>query len=499
MPVSTLARVVIVLGVVLGIAGDALLNVPRWGLGAPIWVALAGVGLWAIVRASRLTLGLRFGLALAAWLGAAALFGGRDADGLKAFNLAVLAVLTAVLLCTVQPQFAAPIDWARRAAERLGAMLWRGFDVLETYARTRAPGSAEEKRRRMGIARGVLLALPLALVFGGLLASADAAFENLITRPFDWSLDAEASVSHLAGFFVAAWVSLGLLSAPGAGSLLRLIPTAPPVADVESGSPTSGRTRIGLTEVGFVLGTLVLLFGAFVAIQFRYFFSGDVQANAVAGLTYTEYARKGFFELVWATVLAVPVLLGCGKVALREGPNGFRLFAGLGTATVALLFVIMVSAWNRMALYVDAFGLTALRLYSCATMIWIGAVLAWMVAVYLRRRPTLFAPGAAALGVASVLILNAINPDGLIAKVNLERARVTGDLDVAYLNSLSLDAAPTIAAALPRARATHREALEESLAAMDRRLAQRDWRSWTLSEQVAERAIDRSRERWAVK
>jgi len=153
---------------------------------------------------------------------------------------------------------------------------------------------------------------------------------------------------------------------------------------------------------------------------------------------------------------------------------------------VTLLFVIMASAWTRMGLYVEAYGLTTLGLYVLATMLWIGSVLAWLMATFVRRTPLAFAPGAAALGVLSVFVLNWINPDGMTAAFNLERAVRTGNLDANYLGSLSLDAAPAIARSGHRVPEKLQPAVASALKAMARDSGERDWRSWTWSEHRAD-------------
>ncbi|HRK21327.1 MAG TPA: DUF4173 domain-containing protein, partial [Fimbriimonadaceae bacterium] len=203
--------------------------------------------------------------------------------------------------------------------------------------------------------------------------------------------------------------------------------------------------------------------------------------------TFSEYARRGFFELVAVTVLALPVLLGCRMIAEREGLKGHRLFLTLGGAIVAFLGVIMVSAWIRMGLYVEAYGLTALRLYVCATMLWIGGVLAWLWLSVMSKRAQLFAPGAAAIGVLTVFGLNMISPEATIARVNLIRSERTGQLDLAYLWSLSNDVAPVIESRLSTAHPAWKPELERLLAEMSGDAQRRDWRTWTWSSASAAR------------
>jgi hypothetical protein len=55
-------------------------------------------------------------------------------------------------------------------------------------------------------------------------------------------------------------------------------------------------------------------------------------------------------------------------------------------------------------------------------------------------------------GFAAVLAVNAVNPDAVIARTNIERARHSEELDAYYLTTLSADAVPVLVEALPRIR-----------------------------------------------
>src|SRR5207247_1533398 len=100
---------------------------------------------------------------------------------------------------------------------------------------------------------------------------------------------------------------------------------------------------LGIVPTGTALGVLDLLFLVFVVIQLRYFFGGAELIERTIGLTYAEYARRGFFELVTASALVLPILVG-GDWALRHEPREhqrtFRFLAGL---LLVLLAVVMAS------------------------------------------------------------------------------------------------------------------------------------------------------------
>src|SRR5207244_3576368 len=110
------------------------------------------------------------------------------------------------------------------------------------------------------------------------------------------------------------------------------------------------------TEIATVIGLLDTLFLAFVLVQFRYFFGGKANIPTGRGIEYAEYARHGFFELVWVSVLVLPLLLGAHWLLRKENPQHERIFRVLAGIKIALLSIIMVSAMQRMRLYQSECG-----------------------------------------------------------------------------------------------------------------------------------------------
>ena len=81
--------------------------------------------------------------------------------------------------------------------------------------------------------------------------------------------------------------------------------------------------RLGSIEAATVLWLVVALFAAFVVLQLAYLFGGR-DTLSVAGLTYSDYARRGFFELVAVAVLAgtLVVALDLAVARPRAGAAG---------------------------------------------------------------------------------------------------------------------------------------------------------------------------------
>jgi hypothetical protein len=220
-----------------------------------------------------------------------------------------------------------------------------------------------------------------------------------------------------------------------------------------------------------------------VLVQFRYLFGGHGLVESRAHLTYAQYARHGLFELVVVSILVLLVLLAA-DASLRGNRNrGALLVRALSGLLVALVFVVMVSALQRMRLYEQAYGLTQLRVYAVGVIGWLGVVFAWFAATVLRGRRSIFPVGAVVAGFLATAVLNAVNPDALIARTNLERSRV----DVAYVGGLSDDAVPAILGKLPTLRPDTRRAL--ALALLGRSSDEGDWRSFNVARSQADRLL----------
>jgi hypothetical protein len=120
------------------------------------------------------------------------------------------------------------------------------------------------------------------------------------------------------------------------------------------------------------------------------------------------------------------------------------LLNGAATWMVACALAMLASALWRLSLYEEAYGYSYARLVAGLTMFLVAAVLLWR-AVTLWRWQRRFAVGVFFSGLAFLAVLDAINPDELVARRNLQRYAQTGKLDGDYLSRLSVDALPAIA------------------------------------------------------
>ena len=297
--------------------------------------------------------------------------------------------------------------------------------------------------RVLGGLRGVVLAVPLLVVFGALLAGADPVFAEGL-EDFFALFKIEKLPEYLFRAFYVAVLGYAL-----AGVYLYAL-----TASRQERVSTDAQQRFAilpLTEASVVLGSVSLLFLAFVLVQFRYFFGGQANIN-VAGYTYAEYARRGFNELVMVAFFSLLLFIGLSKVTRRTQPAQRWLFAGLGVGLVLLLTIMLVSAFMRLQLYEEAYGFTRLRLYTHVFMIWLGGLLAVLAGIELSGRTRYFALACllAALGFGATLSL--LGVDGFIVHANVARTQRGQALDAAYLATLSPEAVPALARAFGDAR-----------------------------------------------
>lgn len=477
---TRLAVGVLCTGLVMGFLADGLLRTGPWGLNFFVWIAF--------LVAVLLALSSRHGVKLAGggrWLLIPAiLFAGafllRDSHVLKL--LGFIAVAVCMSLATIR---------ARAGSVRISSIVQYvlGFIITSIAACIGVPllvlGDIEWKEaagggrvgRVLALARGSLFAVPPLIVFAALLMQADPVFDKIIKDVF--YIDFTTFLSHFFLIAVFAWITAGYFR----GVLYEW--DVPVSVGVQS--KTFG---IGIIEIGVVLGAIDVLFLSFVLVQLRYLFGGHELVQATMGLTYAEYARRGFFELTAVAALVLPLLLGLHWLLRKDSPKHERYFRALAGIQVVLLFVIIASAAQRMRMYQIEYGLTELRVYTMAFIIWLAAVFLWFALTVLAGHREQFIFGAMISGFLAIAALHAINPDALIARTNLARAREGRRFDARYVASLSADAVPELLGALPSLTPQDQCAVAERLLKRRSRTERMDWRTWNYARLIADKMTD---------
>ncbi|MEV4242431.1 DUF4153 domain-containing protein [Streptosporangium canum] len=331
-------------------------------------------------------------------------------------------------------------------------------------------------RRMVPVLLGGGLTVVLVAVFGALFASADAVFAEAVERVFssqDW---AESVPLRILLFVVFAVVAASAV-------LVGLRPVAEPKAP-------DLRIRVSRGLWMTPLIALNLLFGVFVAMQVTVLFGSTRWLVSATGLTYAEYARSGFFQLVVVSVFVLAIV-AVASGALELAGRDRWLMAGLLGLLCALTMVILVSALHRLDLYVDAYGFSRLRASVEAAIWWLGGIFALVLvagAVRLTRRGNAgwFPRALVATTGAALLAFAVWNPDLRVAETQLA-VRTLEQIDQDYLGSLGAEAVP----ALDRLPEPARSCVLRDVVQANGLYSPDPWNGWNLARQQARELLGR--------
>lgn len=354
----------------------------------------------------------------------------------------------------------------------------------KTLGETQHAVFKEGKRRGivLGIIRGLILALPILVILLVLLTSADLVFGDRVREALDW-LDIERIVEYSARtifVLIGTIIFLGaIVSALQDPSDRKIIGEEQPLL----------KPFVGFIETMMVLGSIDLLFLGFLAVQFRYLFGGVANITA-AGYTFSEYARRGFFELVAVGILSSGIILGLAWWGKRESNTKRMWFNVLSAILVVQVGVILYSSLTRLLLYEEAYGFTRLRTYTHIFIPWMGIVLVANLILLLSRRKNRFAIPVVLGVVGFVATLNLINIDPFIVRQNVSRLEERYEIDLKYLVTLSEDAVPALVS-LTAEELEDKDVFLAELACWNEQLEEKlDDQSWPSSHYSRKAALD---------
>jgi hypothetical protein len=543
---------------VMGILGDVLLRETPWGLNVLLFnLAFAGALCFLLKRHSPALLNAQSYALLGALGFFASMFVWRDSIELRvADTFAIIAILGILFLRTlgVTPRFAGVVHYAVGVVwaglnSAFAAVPLLGSDI--SWSESLADGW---KMHLVSVVRGVLVAAPLILIFGGLFMAADAMYEGWVRSTFN--LDFEDFLSHLLLISFFAWMTAGYFrgilfgglkvavegaspirsaaetlsskdkAASDDADVLRILPdhrtvlehiniSDPPAEKASANEnvtesrpetsvpPTEKKTfhwaaiensivpgfTLGSVEVGVILGLINALFLSFVVFQIPYLFGGMELVRATPDFKLAEYARRGFGELVAVSALVLPLLLAVHWLVKKEDRFAETLFKILAGAQIAMLFVIMASAMQRLILLTGplGYGMTTVRLYPMIFMTWLAIVFVLFIATVLRGARNHFAWAALWSAFLVLGATHVLNPDAFIVKTNLALMQQGRDFDPYYnVRELSDDAIPGLLLHAELMKSDDRCIVASELRARfnDTR-EELDLRSWNLSRSAS--------------
>lgn len=289
---------------------------------------------------------------------------------------------------------------------------------------------------------GVAISIPCVLFLVVMLSSADMVFQNNFISFNRWItrlLEFLNIFKIIIGTFVGLYLFGHLYSAfvRDDKNIVNMINDK-----VDSQKQIKGDVIV----LNILLVSILVIYSIFIAIQFKYLFSAGALPN---GLNYAEYARRGFFELVFLSVLNIALILLTMyllKDKIYVEKNKWATFTKMMLFYLCIVTGIMlVSSYYRMSLYDSAYGFTRLRILVYMFLIFEAVGLTATLAYIVKHNFNIFVVYAV-IGLTFYLTLNLVNIDGVIAKRNIDMyfngQAETVDMD--YLMTLSPDAVPQI-------------------------------------------------------
>lgn len=466
MPRKTLAIWIILLGMALGLLGNLLFYQKTLGISFPLFIFTAVLVTLAATRPAQTPVKWRNLWPVIPLLFFAGMVAVRDEGAIIGLNImAVLALggLTLHYLPLNKPLDEAPL------VEHITSVLEAGIfavfgalpEVWDSWGWLRERNW--QGRTAVAVVRGLAIAVPIVLVFTALLVSADVVFADVVEDAWNLlSINPDAALIDQAILTLSiGWLAAGALAYGLARRYPR--PVTVPAKDEEAtfvygdeqGVPMQAAEappkrknrrliRLSMIETGIVLGLVDALFAVFVLIQMRYFFGG---ADFIIdrGLTYAQYARRGFFELVAVSVLTLGLALWLNHITMRQERRDNIIFNALSFIVVGLTTVMLISASQRMYLYEEAYGFTHLRVFTHVFMLWLGVLFVFFLLSLFNIKPQIFALGVLVTSIGYLFTLNVMNVDLYLAQRNIERFYQGYALDLSSLGRLSADAVPAVA------------------------------------------------------
>lgn len=311
------------------------------------------------------------------------------------------------------------------------AAIGRPFSDCSLYLKSLKNQSEEKHRKRTAILLGIAVSIPLLTIVLMLLSSADAVFAALIKKlSFQIQLP-ENLFGILFSILFAFFASYCIITYIHMGKIKE----------------ETGNRRTGEPITAIIITTLLsIVYLVFSVIQIVYLFWGNMELPGV--YTYADYAREGFFQLLFVCLLNLILVLIClGR--FKES----RVLKIILTVISVCTYIMIASSAMRMFMYIGFYFLTFLRIFVLWSLLVIFLLITGVLITIYKENFPLFRYSMMVV-TALYLTFSFAHPDYWIAKYNTSHMdmEITEDSaanqryysDKYYLSKLSADAAPVL-------------------------------------------------------
>ena len=269
--------------------------------------------------------------------------------------------------------------------------------------------------------KSIIVVIPIVILVLVLLSSADMVFENIFTSVFD--IFKNVPIDNIIGRII-----IGVLLFIYLGALMIYLSKSFPTEKEEN-------RYIKMEEytIKILLTTLNIIYVIFDIIQIHSLMLHHVGDN----INYAEYARSGFFQLMFISILNIIIIL----IAKRNNKTKYN--RNMELLMVGLTFIIIVSSFLRMHLYEMTYGYTVLRLgvyiiLATEVLLFIPTI------IYILKDKYPILKSYIVIIISVYTFINLFSIEDIITKNNINRYYETGKLDIDYLMNYNNDNIPQL-------------------------------------------------------
>ncbi len=296
------------------------------------------------------------------------------------------------------------------------------FDPVENFIEQMK--KKEQKNQKWSyIILGLGIALPLTFLIVAMLMSADGVFANMIIKLVGNLFLPQNVIAVTFLFVLGYWLFYCFVS-----GLAR--------KEVSQKTKESKQAEpiIAITFTSVLLVVYVL----FCSIQIWYLFIG--KGKLPEEFTYASYARRGFFELLFVSLINFLMVVVCNWKFRKN-----KILNGVLIAISVCNFIMMASSFYRMVLYVKAYHMTVMRMYVLWFLAMLAVSMAGVVYTIFHKEKRLYQYLFVVVFVF-LTALSAVRPQAYVTRYNLEHMKQYTKTDINHIiYACSLDVVPELA------------------------------------------------------
>lgn len=250
---------------------------------------------------------------------------------------------------------------------------------------------------------GLLIAWPVVAIIFALMLSADAVFQSIFRNIFDnISVSVTEIISHIVVIAIAFFYLSGYVY--NLGSFKK------------SSHPKLNIKADGIICITF-LGAVNILFLVFCTLQVAYLFTGGYM-TLPDGIVYSQYAREGFFQLLFITIINFSIML----IFIKGLPEALknRVIKTMLILLCVFTGILIYSSFYRMGLYISAYDYSHLRVM-VLTFLAMETVMTAVTLLYLFGFKISIVKSFVYIGLFFYMLVNVVANDVFVANLNINR------------------------------------------------------------------------------